>query len=159
LNEQKRKSGTIPELYQNRNVLRYEQRYKSRLAKIFNVECVQAAMLYSEEHYIAMLNRWRDTYKSIKKINDITLNFSSMKGKKDLYNLGVLALVQQAGGELAVLEQIKEAQKSNQLSKKAAFDIRQAVVEATKNKADITATNEAIKELDKKIDEAVKYYR
>jgi hypothetical protein len=159
LNERKKKGQPIPELYQNRNVLRYEQRYKSRLAKTLNVETVTAEMLYSEAFYIEILNRWRDNYFAIKKTNDITLNFGLMKGKKDLYNLGVLALVEMQGGELNLKSQIQEAQKSGKLSKKAAFDLKQAVDAACKEKEGITAKSEAITELDKKIVEAVKYYR
>jgi hypothetical protein len=157
--EQKGKGQPIPELYQNRNVLRYEQRYKSRMSKTFNVERVTAAMLYSEKFYISTLNAWRDNYFAIKKINDITLNFDDMKGKKDLYTLGLLSLIQTAGGESAILNQIHEAYKSGKLTKKAAFDMKQAITAACMEKVGITAQNECILELDKKVIEAVKFYR
>jgi hypothetical protein len=157
--EQRDKGQPIPELYQNRNVLRYEQRYKNNLSKSFNVERVTAAMLFDEAFYINVINLWKENYFNIKKINDISLNFEAMKGKTDLYNMGVLALVQMQGGELNFISQINEAQKSGQLSRKQAFDMRQAVTAACKTKDGITAKNEAITELDKKIVEAVKFYR
>jgi hypothetical protein len=159
IKEQQSKKQPIPELYQNRNVLRYEQRYKGRLSKSFNVERVTAEMLFDEAFYIKVINLWKDSYFNIKKINDVTLNFEAMKGKTDLYNMGVLALVQMQGGELNVISQINEAQKSGRLSKKQAFDMRQAVTAACKTKDGITAQNGAILELDKKIVEAVKFYR
>jgi hypothetical protein len=159
LKEQRAKRRPIPELYQDRHVLRYEQRYKNRLSKTFNVERVTAAMLYNEKFYIDVCNRWRDNYRAIKKINDITLNFGAMKGKKDLYTMGVLSLVETQGGELAMIAQINEAQKSGKIAKKTAFDMRQAVTEACKCKDGITAQNDAILELDKKVNEAVKFYR
>jgi hypothetical protein len=159
LKEQKDKRQPIPELYQNSNVLRYEQRYQRRLPKAFNVESVTASMLYNEKFYINLLDKWKNKYFSIKKINDTTLNFENMKGKKDLYTLGVLSLIATAGGELEMITQIKEAAKSGKLSKKAAFDIKQAVTEACSEKVGITAKNGCILELDKKVIEAVKYYR
>jgi hypothetical protein len=159
IKEQKDKRQSIPEPYQNRNVLRYEQRYQKRLPKAFNVERVTAAMLYNESFYINLLDTWKNNYFSIKKINDITLNFENMKGKKDLYILGLLSLIETAGGELAITAQINEAYKSGKLAKKTAFDIKQAIKVACREKVGITAKNDCIFELDKKVNEAVKFYR
>jgi len=157
--EQMTKRQSIPELYQNRNVMRYEQRYLRRLPKALNVERVTASMLYSEKFYMDVINRWKENYFNIKKLNDITLNFEGMKSKKDLHNRGVLALVQMAGGELNFISQIQEAQRNGTISRKQAFDIKQAVTSACKEKSGITAKNDCILELDRKIIEAVKFYR
>jgi hypothetical protein len=91
--EQKDKGYVIPKLYQGKNALRYEQRYSQRLASTLNVECVSGSMLYDEAFYINVVNRWRDSYKAINKINDVTLNFGGMKTKRDLYTMGILSLV------------------------------------------------------------------
>ena len=159
IKEQRSKRQPIPELYQNSHVLRYEQRYKSRLPQSLNVERVTAEMLYNEAFYIRCIDFWKNNYFNIKKINDITLNFEAMKGKTDLYNMGVLALIEMVGGEINLVNQIKEAQKSGNLSKKQAYDMKLAVTTACKTKDGITAQNEAILELDKKVKEAVKFYR
>jgi hypothetical protein len=158
IREQKEKGCTIPELYQCKNVLRYEQRYKSRLSKSFNVERVTGLMLYDEKFYIGAVNRWRESYNSINKINDININFEAMKGKKDLYTMGLLALAEMQGGELAMLGQINEAYKSGQLTRRQADEMKAATREACKVKEGITVRNEAILELDKKIRNAVKFY-
>jgi len=157
--EQKTKCQSIPELYQNRNVLRYEQRYLRRLPNVFNVECVTASMLYNEEFYMDVINRWRDNYFNIKKINDITLNFEAMRTKTDLYNLGVLALIGMSGGELNFISQMQDAQRAGVITKKQAFDLKQAVSSACKVKEGISEKNDDILELNKKVVEAVKYYR
>lgn len=157
--EQKSHREPIPELYEGRNVLRYEQRYTNRIAQQFKVSEVTGAMLYDEAFYMALLNRWRDTYKAIQKINDVSLNFQVMKTKQQLYRMGVLSLTEQAGGQLQMLEQINEAQKRGELSKKQAFDLRAVVNEACKINGGLTVPNEAIQELDKKVSEAVKFYR
>ena len=157
--EQRAKGEAIPELYKGRNVLRYEQCYKKRLATQLKVNEVTAALLYDEAFYIALIQRWRDTYKGINKVNDITLNFQAMTSKQQLYKMGVLSLVEQVGGQLQMIGQIHEAQKRGELSKKQAYDLRQAIKEACKVKEGLTVQSEAIAELDKKIIEAVRYYR
>ena len=107
-------------------------------------------MLYDEAFYIGLLNRWKDAYKAIQKINDVSLNFQAMKKKQQLYKMGVLSLIEQAGGQLQMIEQINEAQKRGELSKKQAFDLRQVINEVCKIRDGLTVPNEAIKELDKK---------
>jgi hypothetical protein len=123
------------------------------------VERVTGAMLYNEKFYIDIINRWRDNYRAINKVNDININFEAMKGKRDLYVMGVLSLVESQGGELSVVSQIAEAQKTGILSKKQAFDLKQAITDACKVKEGLTVKNEAILELDKKVTEAAKFYR
>lgn len=157
--EQRNNKEPIPELYEGRNVLRYEQRYTNRIASQLKVGEITGAMLYNDAFYIALLKRWKDTYKAIQKINDISLNIQAMRTKQQLYKMGVLSLIEQAGGQLQMIEQINEAQKRGELSKKQAFDLRQAVNEACKIKEGLTIPNEAIQELDKKVSEAVKFYR
>lgn len=157
--EQKAKKEPLPELYENRNVLRYEQRYTGRLAKHLGVPEVRASMLYDEAFYIDLLNRWRDDYKAIQKINDIQLNFEYMRNKKDLNRMGVLSLVESVGGLNAMMNQIAEAQQQGKLNRKQAFDLRQSIKDACTIKDGLVVENEAIAELSKKIVEAVRFYR
>jgi hypothetical protein len=157
--EQKTKREPIPELYEGRNVLRYEQRYTQRIARQLNVSEVTGALLYDEAFYIGILNRWRDTYRAIQKVNDVNLNFEVMKTKQQLYRMGVLSLIKQTGGQLAFIAKINEAQKRGELTKKQAFDLRAIVKDVCQVRNGLTAPNEAIKELNKKIDEAVRFYR
>ena len=157
--EQKAKKEPLPELYADRNILRYEQRYTGRLAKHLGVPEVRASMLYDEAFYIDLLNRWRDNYKAIQKINDIQLNFECMRNRKDLNRMGVLSLVESVGGLNAMLNQITEAQQQGKLTRKQAFDLRQAVNDACAVKDGLVVENEAIAELSKKIVEAVRFYR
>ncbi len=157
--EQKNSGEHIPELYEGRNVLRYEQRYTSRIGQQLKVGEVTGAMLYDEAFYVDILNRWKKAYEAIKKINDVSLNFQAMRGKQQLYKMGVLSLVERAGGQNQMIEQIVEAQRRGELTKKQAFDLRQAVNDACKTRDGLTVPNEAIQELDKKVIEAVKFYR
>lgn len=157
--EQKRKREAVPELYEGRNVLRYEQRYTKHIARQLNVSEVTGALLYDVAFYMGLLSRWRDTYRDIQKINDITLNFQAMKTKQELYKMGVLSLIERAGGQMEMIDQINEAQKRGELTNKQAYDLRQAVKDAGKVREGLTVPNDAIQELDKKVKEAVMYYR
>lgn len=157
--EQRNKREVVPELYEGRNVLRYELRYMKNPARELKCHAITASMLYDEAFYVGLLDRWRDTYRSIQKINDVTLNFQAMKTKQDLYKMGVLSLVDSYGGQVEVIAQINEAQRQGQLTKKQAYDLRQAVNNACKVREGLTVPNEAIAELNKKVSEAVMYYR
>ncbi|MBR3569156.1 MAG: hypothetical protein IKN94_12880 [Salinivirgaceae bacterium] len=157
LKEQKREGAFIPELYRNSNLLRIEQRYNNRVSTRLGCKVV-GSMLYDEHFFNMLLYRWRDTYSAIKKINDVTPNFNAMTTKKDLYKMGVLSLIERAGGTNEMLSQIVEAQQMGILTKKQAFDLREVVNEAGKIDENIIVPNEAIVELDEKVKRAVKFF-
>jgi hypothetical protein len=159
IREQKEKREPIPDMYTNRCLLRYEQRSKGRLGNTFNCERVTGAMLYDEQFYTGAIKRWRDSFRAIKKINDKNIEFEAMRTKRDLYTMSVLYFVESHGGELSVLSQIAVAQKAGTLSKKQAYDMKQAVREACSVQTAFTAKNDAMIELEKKMDEAVRFYR
>ena len=91
--------------------------------------------------------------------SDVAYNFEAMKTKQQLYRMGVLSLIEQAGGQVEMLAQITEAQKRGELTKKQAFDLRATINDVCQIRDGLTIPNEAIKELDKKIDEAVRFFR
>lgn len=157
--EQKSKGEAIPELYIGRNVGRLELRYTNRVARQLNTTKVTGALLYDEAFYMGLLDNLKSEYEAIQKINDVVPNFEAMKTTKELKTMGLLALVEKAGGQLAMLEQIAEAAKCGTLSRKQAYDLRQAINEACKINADIVVPNEAITELDRKVKEGLRFYR
>lgn len=157
--EQRKMGNDIPELYKNRNVLRYEQRYLQRIAAQLKIEKITGATLFDEAFYMDIINNWVKAYKTIEKINDITCNFKEMKTVKQLKTVGLLSYIERNGGEIQMLKQIEEAQKKGELTPKQAYDLRKAIKEACKNDEGLTMENKSTKELDEKIKEAVKYYR
>lgn len=159
IREQRTKGEEIPEMYKDKNFLRYEHRYTKRLASTLNVKEVTAALLYDEAFYISLVRRWRDTYKQIEKLNDITLNFKAMTSKSQLYKMGILSLVESVGGENNMIDQINDARKRGELTSKQACDLRKTIKEACTANVGLTVKSEAIAELNKKIVEAVRYYR
>jgi len=157
--EQKAKGQPIPELYTNRNTLRYEARFKRGLPKSFKVERVTGSMLYDEVFYCGLVDHWKASYKAINKLNDVSINFEIMKGIKDFDLMGRLCLIEQRGGELAMISEISEAYKKGELSRRQADEIKRATREACKLKEGITTQSDVIKELDQKVDEACRFYR
>lgn len=150
--------ATIPELYAGRNVLRYEIRYKKRLPKHFSRPSLTAADLYDRAFFDEMLHRWRDTYKAIQKINDITPDFNMITKKSDLNRLGVLALVEKYGGQQKFIGHIKTANAQGILTNKQAHDLRAAVNDACKLRPGLTSSSGFVDELDGKVRAAVKLY-
>lgn len=159
LKECKQHREEIPELYQGKNVLRIEQRYLGRIAKHLNVEEVLGNTLADEAFYISLLDNWKEAYYSIEKVNDVELNFNLMKTKKQLYQMGVLALIQQAGGVVPLLTSVSDACKVGEISPKQAHDLRNAIKQAQSIQRGAVVPSESIKELDKKVSEAIKFYR
>ena len=157
--EQRNKKMPIPELFSKSNVLRYEQRYTKRLGATFKVGRVTGAMLYDEAFYINLLKRWRDSYRAISKINDVALNFNAFKTKQQFYRMALLAWIGDIGGEIEMLNHIAEAQRCGNLTTKQAYDLRLAVKDACAIREGLTVKSDVITELDKKIAEAVRYYR
>ena len=138
--------------------MRYEQRYLSRLNARLGVSEVTGALLYDEHFYMGLINRWWDTYKDISKINDITINYQTMTSKKGFNTMAALALVKLEGGEVEFLKKIKEQQQLGRLTRKQAYNLRQKIKKVCQEDS-LTIENEAIKELDEKIKEAVRFYR
>ncbi|MCC8118549.1 MAG: hypothetical protein LIP09_07375 [Bacteroidales bacterium] len=151
----------VPDLYQGRNVMRLEQRYmgQSHLREQLNVEEVTAKTLFDETTYIRLLELWKQAYLDIRKLNDITLNFSYMNSIKRLHRMGVLSLVAMVGGEMAILTQISDAQKRGELTKKQAYDLRATIKDYCQATEGMTTPSDAIQELTQKVKQAVAYRR
>lgn len=157
--EAKEHRQPLPEMYEGRNVMRYEERFLGRVAAQLKVGSVTGASLYNEAVYISLQKHWKDSYKRISKINDIKLNFNEMKTKKQLYQMAVLCMIEQQGGQIQFLEQINEKRARGDLSDKQAYDLREAVKKAYKTSEGMTAPSDVIEELDRKVSEAVRFYR
>ena len=156
--EYKHKNLPVPEMYQNSNVLRYEMRFIRQLLKQFNIPELRAELLYNEQFYINIINRWHDEYKNINKIrNTNNIDYTMIKTKEQLKTQALLLLINEQGGELEFYKCIAEAQKKGDLTKKQAFDLRNLIKDAGKSKL-LTSESDIVTELDKKVKEAVKYY-
>jgi len=157
VHEQADKGQPIPELYQGRQVIRYEQRYKKRLLQCFNRSDLKASALYEPAFYCDLVRRWKGDYEQIRKLNDIQIDYSMVKTKRDQATQALLFYIDQRGGELSVINEIKEAYKRRELTKKQASDLRKQVEAACRSKSQTTCSD-VILELDKKVKEAARFY-
>lgn len=157
--EQKEAGEPIPALYEGKNVLRYEQRFLKGIPAQFGVKELRAETLSAPDFYTKLLSTARDEYLAIEKLNEIRPNFEIMTGKKELYKAGIITLANQYGGKVELIKQIEEAQKRGELSRKQAHDMRGAVNDAFSLNGGLTVESEEMKELTKKIKDAVRYYR
>lgn len=153
--EQKVKGNTIPDLYKERNVLRFEVRYKKRLRKQFNVAELQAKTLYNEQFYIALTKRWKNEYLTIQKINNKLGKMNPTGSKKELIeNLALHTILEL--GQNNVLNLVGEWQAKRLINKKQAYDLRTAI--KTISSIPIAEEgNDLIVELNRKVLEAAKY--
>jgi hypothetical protein len=154
--EQKVKRQPIPELYKNRNVLRYEFRFRKRLREQLNRTEITAGLLYDENFYRELVKRWKNEYLAIQKINSKIDRMKPTGSKKEFAeNLALFSILDL--GQPQVLSLIKEWQKTGEISKKQAYDLRSFIKTLAKTPIDEKG-NELIEELTRKVKQAAKNY-
>ena len=130
--EGKRAGLVLPEIWINRNALRYEGRFMSRLPQQFNRAEVVAADLYEERFYIGIIDRWVKEFEAIQKVNRVDVNLEqAMRSVRDFSQIAERLLIQQLGGETAALELIEQNRLKGEY----------------KNRTDIKRLKDRIKEL------------
>jgi len=154
--EQKVKQQPIPELYKNRNVLRFEIRFKKQLRQQFNKPKITAGLLYDEFFYESLIKRWKNEYLGIQKINSKLINMKPTGSKKEfIENLALYALLEL--GQPHILNKVKEWQESRDINKKQAYDLRTSIKQLSRIPIDEKG-NELISELNRKVKEAARYW-
>ena len=151
--------AAVPEIYNNRNVLRYEVRILQRLTKALNVPKATGGLLYDETFYINMVKLWRSYYTKIQKVNVIVMDWERVKTKRELYKVGLLELIEKNGGQVKAISQINEAAKMGDLTHKQAHDMREAIREACSTRAGFTKQSPLITELNVKINEVSRFFQ
>jgi len=152
--EQKVKKQPIPELYKDRNVLRFEIRFRKQLRQQFKQPEITAGLLSDEVFYSNLVKRWRNEYLAIQKINSKLIKMKPTGSKKEfIENLALLSILEL--GQPQVLNKVKEWQESGEISKKQAYDIRTSIKQISKTPMDEKG-NDLINELDRKIKEVAR---
>lgn len=145
------KGMEYPEDMKGKNLLRYEMRYKGRLHKQLRVPEVTASTLTDESFYRMMVKHYQDTYFSISKQKQIKTNsMNEIKTVSDAVDVFMARLINQCdqtqiGG---FLEELKEA---GVFADRKYYSRLKKKLQEIANKADITVSDELIKELDDEI--------
>jgi hypothetical protein len=142
----------IPMVWQNRNVLRYEMRYTSRLASQLNMPIVMAKDLYSENMYIELIDKWIEEYFKIKK-NKLFKPKSNNMTSKNAKEFLLSALVEIVGQN--EINEIAKQWKPNFTTSKEAQRFKKDI----QNLKGMTEQSPLIEELDKKIARVKEFYR
>lgn len=158
--EGKVKGYEIPHLWQNKNVLRYELRFISRLPKQFNTSQIKALNLFDEVFYINLIDRWYNEFINITKNNTILdkMNIEQIKNPKDfIYQLALLQIKQNGINE--TLQSVELLKAQNQFKHKEYYSRLKADIKKLCKSEIITEHNSLITELDDKIKRAKEFYR
>jgi hypothetical protein len=156
--EVKKKRLLIPEIWQNKNVLRYELRYISRLPQQLYVNKVLAKTLYEEQFYINQIDRWHSEYEAINKLNQTNLNLNRMKKPKDFINQ-MAALYINSIGQNEAFKLVEQMKANNCFEHKEYYSrVKQDIKKLSKS-MECEEKNELITELSKKIKQVKQYYR
>lgn len=145
------KGMEYPEDMKGKNLLKYEMRLKGRLHKQLRVQEVTASTLTETPFYRMMVKRYQESYFSISKLNQIKTDImSEIKTVSDAFDVFVARLISQTdqtqiGG---FLDELKEA--GVFVDRKNYSRLRKKLQEVA-TKANITVSDELIKELDDEI--------
>ena len=133
------------------NLLRYEMRLKGHLPQQLNVPKVVASTLSETYFYRMMVKRYQDSYYSISKQNQLKTNvMSEIKTVSDAFNVFVARLISQTdqtqiGG---FLEELKSA---SVFEDRKNYSRLKKKIQEVAAKANITVSDELIRELDDEI--------
>lgn len=145
----------IPQIYETTNLLRYELRFIGRLSSQFKLPEITCSRLYDADFFQRIVKRWRDEYLHIQKISSNLTGLAITSSPKKLIEQ-IASLYILENSQNLILSQIKEWQELIKITKKQAFDLRQAVKKITES-PQRTTSNEFISELNKKIKEASRF--
>lgn len=148
----------IPDFYIDKHVMRLEMQYNKNIADYFKMPSIRVADILDQSFYVNLCNEWYNAYNKIDKIKTFKIDMSNIKSVKDLHNLGVLKIIEDFGGKLNFLNEIKEMQSTKQITKKQALDLREKIKTCTTQNLN-TIESELVIELNTAIKEANSFYR
>ncbi|WP_162051496.1 phage/plasmid replication domain-containing protein [Pontibacter pamirensis] len=157
--ESKSKSVLIPNVYQGKNLLRYEVCYMQRLPKQFNTAAITPNTLTEECFYMGLIDRVVKEYQAIQKNSLVKMDTTKIKSPKD-YLKQVLALAIQEKGLDAFLHHVDLLKEQNTFDKPEYYSrLRSEIKKLSGSNNTTTDTPEMIQELNRKIARVSENYR
>ncbi|MCX6147854.1 MAG: hypothetical protein NTW25_11510 [Candidatus Kapabacteria bacterium] len=148
----------LPEIWRDKNILRYELRYTSRIAKQFELDKMDCKTLSDEKFYMNLFDKWQSEYKAINKNNLINFDMVNMKTPKDFFEQLILMKLNEIGQNNALLI-VEDLRSKNTFEKPEYYSRLKNDIKEKCNKPDITIKSDLMAELDNKINNAKKFYR
>ncbi|MBP5421906.1 MAG: hypothetical protein J6Y78_05625 [Paludibacteraceae bacterium] len=146
--EAKEKRIDLPEVLKDANLLRYEMRWDGRLSKQLGMSEIKASTLTEKTFYSNLMKRYQESYFSITKHKQIKTNImSEIKSTTQAFEVFVARLISQTDPTQinGFLDELKEAKVFN--DRKYYTRLKQKI-ERIATKANLTMSDELIKELD-----------
>jgi hypothetical protein len=156
--EAKAKKQILPDVWTDKNVLRYECRYSKRLAKQFNRPDITASTLTDEKFYICVVDRWLSEYEAINKNNTINFNISQMSSPKDFWkqlNLITINLI----GQDKIMQEIENMRHQKAFEKPEYYSRLKKEIRELLKTPHLTSSSDLVEELDRKIKRTKQHYR
>lgn len=149
--EYKANNGKIDESLFKKNLLRFEVRFMKQLPKIFNKDSINVGMLYDEDFYVRLFNKWFDEYSNIDKISKMAFREDVWLKPSDFFNQLTLKSIIDLGGQNEVLELIEETRKRGQFERPEYPSRAKGMIKDLFKNELLMESSELIQELDKKV--------
>ena len=145
-----RKQMEIPQGLQDANLLRCEIRLDGRLAYQLGVPEVTASTLSDRLFYKMVMQRFIETYFSITKMNRLKENvMSEIKTVADAFDCFVGKLINQTGqSQEQINDFLEELKEADVFKDRVSYTRLKQKIERAAGKANLTITDELVKELD-----------
>lgn len=133
------------------NLLKYEMRLNGRLPQQLGVAEVKASTLTEAYFYRMMVKRYQDSYFSITKQNKVKTNvMSEIKTVSDAFNVFVARLISQAD-QTGICDFLNELKEAAVFEDRKNYSRLKKKIQEVATKANITVSDELMKELDDEI--------
>ena len=145
------KDMILPLGFEEANLLKYEMRINRRLPQQLGVPEVTASTLSERAFYKSMIKRYQENYFAISKLNQIKTDvMDEIKTVSDAFDVFVARLITQSNQTqiAGFLEELKDAKVFD--DRNSYFRLKKKI-QSIASKADITVSDELIKELDDEI--------
>lgn len=145
------KDMILPLGFEEANLLKYEMRINRRLPQQLGVPEVTASTLSEKTFYHSMVKRYQENYFAISKLKQIKTDvMDEIKTVSDAFDVFVARLITQSNQTqiAGFLEELKDAKVFD--DRNSYFRLKKKI-QSIASKADITVSDELIKELDDEI--------
>jgi hypothetical protein len=153
--ELRSKRVRVPEIYNGLNMLRFELRLQKKLFKEFNTNQILGQDLYDEHFYNNVVNKWRETYFNIKKMNEALTQIKPTGSSKEFIEYLAFMTINEAN-QTNIIKLINESRERGFITKKQAMDLRNKIKQLNSN-SNITQTSKLITEIDEKVIQSIEH--
>ena len=149
--EARKEGGIFPEFLEGKNLLRYEMRLNKRVPQQLNTTEVRASTLSDKAFYRGLVGMYQRNYFAIRKTPQIITNaMDEIRTAGDAVDLFVARLINQIG-QPQIGEYLEELKKANVFADRKSYSRVKKRIQDIAAKANITSSNELIRELDDEI--------